>query len=606
MSSSAIERLPTEIVLQICELLQDTHPASTRSFSETSHKIRHIANKVIFRKVLLSIRDHNSVKEEVQRLLDVLGPIFALDHIRTLRLCAPPDPNKRDIRYPYNWHSSDMAPAEVVATYDLAWTPVVALLQRCPALSDLIYELEHQLPPCVLDAVHQFHPHCRLHLRTFCVRSLMGLEPDKHELAPASSPCLHSIWFSYMEPDQDDKYALRSQRVVQQVLTELAPNVEVVRFSRMKHGPRREPEWPPRLPIGRNSSNPSKKVRRLDITSRDTPKLTGRELASWHKHVDFSLLHALTLGSPLERHAQLRLIGYNLSSLKVLTFFPGSSYLGRLFITSLPPLKWLCIKGPWNIHDMKVVYQAHGASLRRLMFFPTKQPAIDITVLLLEEMRDQCPLLEELHIAMLRDQGSPAEVAIYKMLATFPVLRRLDLYFSSKSYRSERHRGRMEHYDSFDQQHSGRYGVLRRALISHAIDENFARNVFYLVSPLDRVRGLDELKVIGLPIETTGRRRIHQRSGEVLYHICRSWKVLRGVRDDRPGEVEIEEMSSDGRPRRPAPKNLDPFLGGFGLDARTEPATGETTGIAFYRSRMIVLLHNLIQSAVSQAAFGNT
>lgn len=557
MAFSAIECLPPEVLLQICELLQDTHPASILSFSETSHKVRNLANTVIFRKVLLSIRDHESVKEEVQRLSDALGPIFALDYIRTLRLCKPSDPNKRDIRYPSNWYNNDMAPAEVVGTYDFAWTPIVALLQRCPALSDLIYELEYQLPPCVLDSIHQYHPHCRLHLRTFCVRSLMGNNPDKHELALASSPCLHSIWFSYMEPDQDDKYALKSQRVVQQVLTKLAPNVEVVRFRRMKHGSRRHLEWQPKLPMERDSSDPSTRLRRLDIFSRDTPKLTGEELASWHKHVDFFLLHALSLGSPLERNAQLRLMGYKLSSLKVLIFVPSSSCLGRLFITRLPPLNWLGIKGTWNIHDMKVVYQTHGASLRRLMLYSTDRPADDKTALLLEEMRDQCPLLEELHISIRRDQGSPAEVAIYKMLATFPVLRRLNLYVSSKNYKVERQRGRIAHYDEFDQQHSGRYGVIRREFISHAIDENFARTVFRLLSLPDRIHGLQELKLTGNLSAYDGHSRLYKKSEEVLYHMCRSWKVLRGVRDDRPDEVMIEELRPNGLPRRPVSKHLN-------------------------------------------------
>jgi len=562
MPSSAIECLPPEIVLQICELLQDTHPASTRSFSETSHKIRDLANTVIFRKVLLSIRDHDNVREEVQRLSDALGPIFALDHIRTLRLCRPPDANKRDIRYPSSWYSSDMEPAEVVGTYDLAWTPVVALLQRCPALSDLIYELEYQLPPCVLDAIHRYHPHCRLHLRTFCVRSLMGPEPDKYELALASSPCLHSIWFSYMEPAQHDNYAFRSQRVVQQVLTKLAPNVEVVRFRRMERGPRWHLEWQPKLPMERVSSNRSTRLRRLDIFSREGPELTEEELKSWHKHLDFSLLHTLILSSPLDPVAQSRLIGYNLASLKTLTLnfigFSRDSHLARPFITSLPPLSTLCIKGTWNIHDMKAVYQRHGASLRRLGFCCTTLSAIDTTASLLREMRDQCPRLEELQIAIMRDQGSPTEIANYKVFATFPALRRLILYIGSRDYRLERHRGRMEPYDSFDQQLSGRYGNIRRTFINRAIDENFAKSVFHLISPPGRVRGLEELMVIGLPTLNARRSSIYKKSERVLYHICRSWKVLRGVRDDRHDEVEIEEIRADGWPKKPVPKDLDP------------------------------------------------
>jgi hypothetical protein len=224
MSSSVIDSLPSEILLQICELLQDTHKSSLVSLSETSHKVRKIAAMVLFQKVMLPIHNYDSVGESVRQLCDILGPISALDHLRTLRLCKHPSSyNKETLRYPWNWHRSEMASAEVAWTYDHAYKPVVDLLQRCPILLDLIYELEHQLAPCILAALHQHRPHCRLHLRTFCARSLMESEPDKHEFALASSPCLHSIWFSYMEPEENDYYASRSYLFIYSRLTSSCP-----------------------------------------------------------------------------------------------------------------------------------------------------------------------------------------------------------------------------------------------------------------------------------------------------------------------------------------------------------------------------------------------
>jgi hypothetical protein len=316
MFSSAIENLPPEIFLQICELLRDDHRASIHSFSGTSHRVRSLAKSIIFQRVKLPIRNHDSVEETVQRLSDALGPISALDHIRTLRLCVPSDCfDPMTLHYPSNWFRSDMAPAEVIWTHDHAWTPVVDLLQRCPALSDLIHELEHQLPPCVLNALHQYRPHCRLHMRTFCAQSLMGSEPDKHELALASSPCLHSIWFSYMEPEQDDPYASRSQRVIQQLLTRSAPNVREILFRRMAyHPPGSSGQQDIRLPQEKHSFNAPTHLRRLVIHSRTYPgsRLTMGELKSWHEHVNFSLLRTLVLGSPLDSDAHRWLMGCDL------------------------------------------------------------------------------------------------------------------------------------------------------------------------------------------------------------------------------------------------------------------------------------------------------
>lgn len=102
MASSRIERLPTEILLQICELLRDNYTdcinhyvlarrhiptASIYSFSETCKRVRQIANIVIFRRVILPIRRLDSVEEDVRNLCDTLGSVSALDHVHTLRLC---------------------------------------------------------------------------------------------------------------------------------------------------------------------------------------------------------------------------------------------------------------------------------------------------------------------------------------------------------------------------------------------------------------------------------------------------------------------------------------------------------------------------------------
>jgi hypothetical protein len=202
---------------------------------------------------------------------------------------------------------------------------------------------------------------------------------------------------------------------------------------------------------------------------------------------------------------------------------------------------------------MTAVYQRHGASLRRLRFSPAILPAIGKTALVLEEIRDQCPLLTHLAITVVRDQGSLAEMAIYKMFATFPVLKYLHVYLAARNYRLEREQGRMEPYDPFDRRRSGRYGDMRRTFIDLAIDENFAKTVFLLVLPPHRTCGIKELKLIGLSYYPFDTRSI---THGVSSHICRSWKVLRGVRDDRPGEMEIQEVGTDGKERPPAPKDL--------------------------------------------------
>jgi hypothetical protein len=212
----------------------------------------------------------------------------------------------------------------------------------------------------------------------------------------------------------------------------------------------------------------------------------------------------------------------------------------------------------WNLRDMTTVYQKHGASLRILRFCLMFQAGTEIIASILTEMRDACPLLTHLELNIMRDQGSLTEVGIYKTLATFPILRHLTLYLGCRSYERARVHGRMPRYDHFDQRRSGRYGDIRRTFIDQAIDENLAATIFRLVSPPTSVRGLKELVLLGNTNNPYGTR---SSTYAVVNHICRSWKIQRGVRDDRPGEVVIQEVTGDiSMKRKPAPENLRPHV----------------------------------------------
>jgi hypothetical protein len=533
MFSSTIENLTPEILLQICELLRDTHPASIRNLSETSHKVRNVAKTVVFQNVILPIRGHDSVKEDVQKLYDALEPVSVLGHIRTLRLCrAWKDPSKdqKSDRGTLYLAGGDGEPAEVVWTYDHAWQPIVKLLRRCSSLQDLLCELKHQLPPCVLDALHQFRPRCRLHMRTFSARSLMESEPDKHELALASSPCLYSIWFSHMESEEDEPYANRSRRVVQQVLARLAPNVEEVRFRRSALVRNGSLGWREiKLPMEKDSLYQPTRLRRLEITTQGFQfVLTRQESKSWHTHVDFSHLHALILKSPLDPDDLQCLIGCDFASLRILNFQLKSGThlrssqtileLARSFVTSMPPLSELTIGDRWSVHVLKAVYQRHGASLHTLRLPNPGRGGIDKAALILE-MKDQCPRLTDLEVTIRRDQGSRAEMAIYKAFASFPSLRRLELGLRIRLYELER---QQTDYDDFDRRttQGSLYGEIRKTFMDQAVDENFAMTVFHLISPQRRSYGLEEL-------ELTSRNEApyygpQSPVGDVLNHICRS------------------------------------------------------------------------------------
>jgi hypothetical protein len=65
---------------------------------------------------------------------------------------------------------------------DMAWAPVVSLLQAIPHLKDLIYDCQNQFPPNLLKILHEQLPQCRLHHLTFRFRTLLWGIPSPYEM----------------------------------------------------------------------------------------------------------------------------------------------------------------------------------------------------------------------------------------------------------------------------------------------------------------------------------------------------------------------------------------------------------------------------------------
>ncbi|KAG9568411.1 hypothetical protein KCU71_g2121, partial [Aureobasidium melanogenum] len=195
---------------------------------------------------------------------------------------------------------------------------------------------------------------------------------------------------------------------------------------------------------------------------------------------------------------------------------------------------------------------------------------------MLEKMRDSCPQLTQLSLTVLRDQGSSKETRLYKSFAGFPTLRRLALKVVAGGGLASRYvlgnqramiPTRWTRYDDFDQQmlegvdgfHEFRYGDIRRAFIDKAIDEDFARTVYRLACAPDRPRSLEEFVLTSDAYFFIDSHRADSPIQQVFSHICRSWTVQPGVRDDMPDELVVREMDT---PREikvdPAPEKLDP------------------------------------------------
>ncbi|KAL3299597.1 hypothetical protein RB213_006736, partial [Colletotrichum asianum] len=133
------------------------------------------------------------------------------------------------------------------------WKPLAKLIKKLPRLTDLLYACPNQFPPCMLDALHEYHPRCRLHLRNFHLHSIVDKpinvpvpddEETAHELRLASSPCLYSVRYSYafnygtyeewnngvLEPNPNSVH----NSAVMRIVTKMAPNLKKVHLLSLK------------------------------------------------------------------------------------------------------------------------------------------------------------------------------------------------------------------------------------------------------------------------------------------------------------------------------------------------------------------------------------
>lgn len=192
----------------------------------------------------------------------------------------------------------DDGPTEV----SRSWEPLASLIARLEHLAELNYACVNQFPPCLLKALHQHHPACRLNLHTFRFRSLRKSETDPYEIELISSPCLHSVTvrhFCHYDSNGDPDY---NQDAVLWAVT-IAPNLKHVKLQCCRFPPSPEGNMP--VPIRKQPRQPwqgfippvdTYRIGRLISLSLQGMVITEQSLEQWSRHTDLSRLQALALG----------------------------------------------------------------------------------------------------------------------------------------------------------------------------------------------------------------------------------------------------------------------------------------------------------------------
>jgi hypothetical protein len=217
-TKTTLPSLPLEILQQIADCVEIVHRPSLFAFSLASNACHRAAASLVFRKISIMIHDREGLRRDADRLVEAL---FRADSARqvqyitikgALRLNAKKtgiyDPDKCCLRRSglaeilVDEELMDQSRLYVVydegvieesSEEDMAWAPVVSLLQAIYGLRDLIYDCQSQFPPSLLRTLRKHHPLYRLQHLTFRLRTLLWGVPYLYEMELATSPSLYRV-----------------------------------------------------------------------------------------------------------------------------------------------------------------------------------------------------------------------------------------------------------------------------------------------------------------------------------------------------------------------------------------------------------------------------
>jgi hypothetical protein len=399
------------------------------------------------------------------------------------------------------------------------------------------------------------------------------IELNSNELVLASSPCLSSLRLRYCWLD-DGGYANYNEQAVIDMVAGGAPNLQDIYISREANGSgpwfllawqrQRRREWRrsmlfPAMPIGIRGC-----LRTLDIYEKDPT----RSLMRWSEATDFSKLRNLMIHNRVDREALLWLktscrftaldkLALNLEPMDPDGTPEHSSDAIDDLLLSFNPLSSLRLVGSFEPRTVSLVLSHHGHRLRCLLLSST-EPLSEIyltqgradfaTIPFLHNLRQSCPLLEELSLCMLRSKGDASEVAIYRAIGQIPSLRKVHLFIHCPQPFVWDRVSFEEFVDSCDQDQqidANSSHLLESAFVNLAVDETLAHSIFRVISTAKPLYA-HPLECLELRINALEGHGEYTTSTliNVLRYIARSWVCDRSLRDDEPHQCYLEEYDT--------------------------------------------------------------
>ncbi|KAK2850648.1 hypothetical protein FQN49_005460 [Arthroderma sp. PD_2] len=626
MSGTTFSDLPLEILQYICNLLHLLYPPSVPDFACINKNCYSAATPLLFRVLKFSVHSLPELAKKVQQCSQALHRASGFGCVRHLIINdATPIETLRSTMSPgvqgsFDFHVAEATRSPVIRTFKRGlrhkptpewaednvealadyfddsefslnlnlgsscrdgrragrWAvrtgvnqePLVDLIKQLSGLTDLFYSCSRQFPDYLLETLHRSCPRCKLHLNTFDLTDFDLSDKDSYDVRLATSPSLYSVGFAIDTVSNP----LSHEATAARLMTCLAPNLREVHMKLWTRN--RNPPLSPGIDMDLSTMS-SLQCLQLYTPATDV-------IALWNQWIDFSSLRVLRLEGCIKQDAleylatecsfpSLVTLKLNITHDKRLRLRPVRSpppdhflTAGEVFLQGLPPLSALNIVGWHSTNMLGSVFEHHGVSLRRLSIASNVRNPLELRDI--EQISSCCPRLEHLELSIHRRGGNAEEVALYRAIGSFKMLRNLTIqlvvsgavYIVSEESDSESDLPSDEFYlrtaPYIIYTVSSRcltQGQIRKILINSAVDKDLACEIFRTICSGGANNTL--LPLVSMKIQVATDNCFSTKLADthhlrlfnvVIDTIGGDWLVQRDPRDDRPEGVVARKVGS--------------------------------------------------------------
>ncbi|KAK4501267.1 hypothetical protein PRZ48_007074 [Zasmidium cellare] len=539
-----IDSLPLEILLQICEYIDQTHRPSLKSLALVNKALLEPCAAQLFRTIHIHISSPEDCQETVKQWTELLSQRNCLEDVRTVEIHGflANDEDRADyqqcqycqnILQDESWmercmhsHSGGLSLEEE----NKAFKPIATFLEALPSATDLIWRCPNVTPQCVLEVTNSNNPTMRLHVTDLKLFHIKEMKIGSRELAVLRSPSLYRLQVRYLASEINGVDSdLEPKQATLKTIVSIPPNLKQLRIiaAAAKTCPLREEHSRDLDEVCSEAvTTRLAPLERLELRPKTT--VDEDDFHTVHQLIDPAALRCLILGSalstPMIRWASRHVRFPNLQELTFAfdnQYYPQPDRSARAvdthtWLVSLPRLGALCVSSPLYMEYALAIGPAlswHGQTLRKFVLSRPlygstiageARKLIDAGMDMLFTLSRTCPVLEELSIPLQRRQSNRTEMGSYALLASFPKLVNISLQFDCACWGllviDQEPENTPEDREQWWQWTAAegtniKTGRVRRALMNAALDQSLAEQIWHAISSRRSGSALESLQV---------------------------------------------------------------------------------------------------------------